>query len=108
VVEREKGLDGQAMAEGTTPIEVMLKAMRYALGQAYKEDGAVDFDMLKAANDFAAQAAPYIHPRLAANKQEVSGSISLEKLITGSMSLDDQRALVAALDAIEGDKSELH
>jgi hypothetical protein len=48
----------QAMAEGTTPIEVMLKAMRYALGRAYREDGTVDFDMLRAANDFAAQPRP--------------------------------------------------
>jgi hypothetical protein len=98
----------QAMAEGITPLEMMVKAMRHALSEAYKEDGGIDFDMLKAAADLAAMSAPYVHPRLSASKQEHSGSLTLERLITDSMSIDDQRALVAALDAIEADKSELH
>jgi hypothetical protein len=29
----------QAMAEGITPLEVMVKAMRHALNEAYREDG---------------------------------------------------------------------
>jgi hypothetical protein len=46
----------QAAADGITPVEVMLKAMRWA-------DGKGDYS---AAAGFAHMAAPYCHPRLSA------------------------------------------
>jgi hypothetical protein len=58
-VEREAGIaeiTAKAKAEGITPLEVMVGAMREAWGRNDKE----------AAARFAKDAAPYMHPRLAA------------------------------------------
>ena len=58
-VEREIGqaqIVAEAKAEGISPLEVMLGAMRDAWGKA-------DMD---AASRYAKDAAPYVHPRLAA------------------------------------------
>jgi uncharacterized protein (DUF433 family) len=46
----------EAVAEGITPLEVMLKAMHSALQR----------ENLKEAHNYAKDAAPYIHPKLAA------------------------------------------
>ena len=55
----------KALEEGTTPLEVILEAMR----DAYKEGGA------QAAVPFAKEAAPYVHPRLSAVDAKVDGVI---------------------------------
>lgn len=55
----------KALKEGTTPLEVMLEAMK----AAYEEGGA------KAAMPFAKEAAPYIHPKLAAVETHVDGTL---------------------------------
>ena len=71
----------QAAAEGITPLEVMLTSMRklYAAEE------------LTAACSIAKDAAPYMHPRL--NTTTLDANVSL----LGSLTLDDKRALLAAL-----------
>jgi len=53
----------KALRAEVTPLDVMLKAMRNALSK----------DDLAAAHGFAKDAAPYIHPKLIAQKTEHSG-----------------------------------
>jgi hypothetical protein len=53
----------QAMAEGITPLEVMLKAMRMAWENSNISDAV----------EMAAKAAPYVHPRLQAVDTKLSG-----------------------------------
>ncbi|MFH1158717.1 MAG: hypothetical protein V1721_07565 [Pseudomonadota bacterium] len=56
-----------AIQEGITPLEVMLEAMREAYAAAKKiSDPAQKAMMLKIAHETAKDAAPYIHPKLAA------------------------------------------
>lgn len=55
----------KALAEGTTPLEVMLEAMRIA----YQEGGAA------AAMPYAKEAAPYLHPKLANIEAKMDGVI---------------------------------
>jgi hypothetical protein len=55
----------KALADGTTPLEVMLEAMRLA----YDEGGP------KAAMPFAKECAPYVHPKLANIEAKVDGVI---------------------------------
>lgn len=51
----------KALQDGTTPLEVLLEAMR----DAYKEGGAM------LAMPFAKEAAPYVHPKLSAIEAKV-------------------------------------
>lgn len=53
-IEREQ-LSAEALAEGLTPLQVMLDAMREAFEEGDKRTAAM----------FAKDAAPYIHPKLA-------------------------------------------
>lgn len=53
----------KAFAEGTTPLQVILEAMR----EAYDEGGA------QAAVPYAKEAAPYMHPKLANVETTVEG-----------------------------------
>ena len=62
----------KASEDGVTPLEVMLKAMRYSLGEF---DKSLAVDHLVAAASFAKDAAPYIHPRLSA--VEVDGKLKV-------------------------------
>lgn len=55
----------KALKEGTTPLEVMLEAMR----EAYEEGGA------KAAMPFAKEAAPYLHPKLTSVDANLNGAV---------------------------------
>lgn len=55
----------RALKEGTTPLEVMLEAMR----EAYEEGGA------SAAMPYAKEAAPYLHPKLSSVDAKVDGVI---------------------------------
>lgn len=55
----------KALDEGTTPLQVMLEAMR----QAYQEGGA------QAAVPFAKEAAPYVHPKLSNIDAKLDGII---------------------------------
>jgi hypothetical protein len=55
----------RALKEGTTPLDVMLEAMR----EAYEAGGA------KAAMPFAKEAAPYLHAKLASIEANVNGVI---------------------------------
>ena len=64
----------QAVAEGITPLEVMMRAMRKFVENAEKMAGvdeAGSMSLMKEAADVAKNAAPYIHPRLAA--MEITG-----------------------------------
>lgn len=55
----------QALKEGTTPLEVLLEAMR----SAYEKGGAM------AAAPFAKEAAPYVHPKLSAIEAKVDARV---------------------------------
>lgn len=64
----------QAAAEGITPLEVMLRAMRKFVENAEKMAGIdepTSMTLMKEAADVAKNAAPYMHPRLTA--MEVTG-----------------------------------
>lgn len=64
-VKLRKDIALKALADGTTPLEVMLEAMRLA----YDEGGP------KAAMPFAKECAPYVHPKLANIEAKVDGVI---------------------------------
>jgi len=74
----------KAFSEGMTPLEVMLKAMR----------DAVEADNMKEAAAFAKDAAPYVHPRLAAVEHAGpnGGPIQIQKI---------ERVLIAPNGSIE-------
>src|SRR5207302_8270258 len=55
----------RALEQGTTPLEVILEAMR----EAYRQQGAA------AAVPYAKEAAPYVHPRLSAVDANIDGVI---------------------------------
>lgn len=55
----------KALREGTTPLEIMLEAMK----MAYEEGGAV------AAMPYAKEAAPYVHPKLANVDSKVNATL---------------------------------
>jgi len=58
----------KAAAEGTTPLEIMLRTMRAFADEAdgAKDDRETQLKLLVAASGIAKDAAPYIHPRLQA------------------------------------------
>ena len=60
------------MAEGITPLEVMLHAMRAKFGEG---------DLVAAAA-LAKDAAPYVHPRLAAIEQSGAGGGAIATTVT--------------------------
>jgi len=79
---RRKGSLGQktrliaerAAAEGITPLEVILRTMRSAWARASTNGETVtSFQHALIAAAMAEKAAPYVHPRLAAEKHEISG-----------------------------------
>lgn len=62
---RTREIADRAVAEGVTPLEIMLGAARI-LWQAALGDGQnIDHDKVAAAASIAKDAAPYVHPRLA-------------------------------------------
>ncbi len=69
---RTRAIAEQAMAEGITPLEVMLHAMR----AKFKEGDLV------AAAALAKDAAPYVHPRLAAIEQTGADGGAIATTIT--------------------------
>jgi hypothetical protein len=69
---RTRAIAEQAMADGITPLEVMLHAMR-----AKFEEG----DLVVAAA-LAKDAAPYVHPRLAAMEQSGVGGGAIATTVT--------------------------
>lgn len=72
------------MSEGITPLEVMLNAMR----------GAWEAGKTAEAHEFAKDAAPYIHPRLAA--VDHSGSMSIT---TQEQAMDEIEQAASQLEA---------
>lgn len=68
----------RAAAEGITPLEVMIEAMRHAYNQAKLEsDPQKKSVYLKLASEHAHDAAPFMHPRL----QPVDGRGSTDQVI---------------------------
>jgi hypothetical protein len=64
---RTREIADKAAAEGITPLEVMLKTMRALVTKAEQSDPKnPDVSMMVEASAVAKDAAPYIHPRLAA------------------------------------------
>ena len=77
-------LASTAASEGISPLEVMLKRMRYydsvvdlELKKGEGADRGIIDDALKAANEAAKDAAPYIHPRLSAVDHSGGGKVSI-------------------------------
>src|SRR5690349_22829831 len=65
----------RAAAEGITPLEVILRTMRSAWARASKNGETVtSFQDALIAASMAEKAAPYVHPRLAAERHEVTGA----------------------------------
>jgi hypothetical protein len=65
----------RAAADGITPLEVILRTMRSAWARASTNGQTVtNFQDALIAAAMAEKAAPYVHPRLAAEKHEVSGT----------------------------------
>ena len=83
---KTRAIADKAASEGVTPLEVMLDVMRfhYAIAQSEIAKGAegeamspkVIADALVLAKDAAKDAAPYIHPRLAAVDLKAEHSVS--------------------------------
>lgn len=76
----------KALADGMTPLEVMLDAMREAYTAGHKRDAAL----------IAKDAAPYIHPRLSSINTEVTGPGG-GPLQAVSMSAEDYLKAVSVL-----------
>ena len=99
----------KAIAEGITPLEVMLKAMRSFVDAAEKMgDGKLEvvdgevitrLSLLTEASKVAKDAAPYIHPRLAAvdhtSKGEQIGQAGGVLLVPAPMNMADWEKFVA-------------
>src|SRR6202035_1756094 len=65
----------RAAVDGITPLEVILRPMRSAWPRASSNgETVVSFQDALIAAAMAEKAAPYVHPRLAAEKHEVSGA----------------------------------
>ena len=82
----------QAMKEGITPIEVMLKNMRWADEQSTKlgKESPEGAAMRKVAQDAAKDAAPYLHPRLASTETVIQDKRSRNELIARADELNDR------------------
>jgi hypothetical protein len=73
--EKTRVIAERAAAEGITPLEVILRTMRSAWARASTNGETVtSFQDALIAAAMAEKAAPYVHPRLAAEKHEVSGT----------------------------------
>jgi hypothetical protein len=98
----------RAAAEGITPLEVMLKTMRALVERAEKlgrekpvpgeKPAVTPLELMVEAASVAKDAAPYMHPRLAAiehsgpNGGPIEGKTTLD---VGSLSMDQLRALAS-------------
>ena len=72
---KTRTIAARAAAEGITPLEVILRTMRSAWARASTNGETVtSFQDALVAAAMAEKAAPYVHPRLAAEKHEVSSA----------------------------------
>jgi hypothetical protein len=75
LTQKTRVIAARAAAEGITPLEVILRTMRSAWARASRDGETVtSFQDALIAAAMAEKAAPYVHPRLAAEKHEVSGA----------------------------------
>jgi hypothetical protein len=89
---KTRAIADKAIEEGITPLEVMLAAMRASYQSALQaEEGDGRNAMLTKAAGIASDAAPYIHPRLAAVAH--SGDVKLRR---ASELSDDELAYIIA------------
>ena len=73
--QKTRAIAARAAAEGITPLEVILRTMRSAWARASQDGETVtSFQDALIAAAIAEKAAPFVHPRLAAEKHEVSGA----------------------------------
>jgi hypothetical protein len=73
--QKTRVIAARAAADGITPLEVILRTMRSAWARASRNGETVEsFQDALIAAAMAEKAAPYVHPRLAAEKHEVSGA----------------------------------
>ncbi len=91
--EKTREVADQAAAEGITPLEVMIKAMRH-----YHEAGNMD----KAAS-IAKDAAPYMHPRLSSAIVKADVSVESTSVVECIITSREQaNATIAALEESSG------
>lgn len=99
--EKRADVATKALASGITPLEVMLKNMRWAMEKVEALSGAIDKSidgemlllisgMRKVAQDAAKDAAPYLHPRLASTDVRVKDERSRDELIARANELHDR------------------
>jgi hypothetical protein len=70
--QKTRAIAARAAAEGITPLEVILRTMRSAWARASKNGETVtSFKDALIAVAMAEKAAPYVHPRLAAEKKVI-------------------------------------
>lgn len=77
---RRKAIAEKALAEGVSPLDVMLTTMRALWGQAVGPDGkVVNIGKAMQANIVAKDAAPFLHPKLSSVQAEVgaTGSVTV-------------------------------
>jgi hypothetical protein len=73
--QKTRAIAARAAAEGITPLEIILRTMRSAWARAARDGETVtSFQDALIAASMAEKAAPYVHPRLAAERHEVSGT----------------------------------
>lgn len=88
---KTRAIADKAMSEGITPLEVMLETMRSAYDEAKKHPGAIKrIDLMKIAHDAAIDAAPYMHPKLAASSHEHTGKNGAALIPTINLAIGNQ------------------
>lgn len=75
---RRKEVAEKALADGVSPLDVMLTTMRALWDQAVDESGkVVNFGKAMQANIVAKDAAPFLHPKLSAVEAKVEGDMTM-------------------------------
>jgi hypothetical protein len=78
---RTREIADKAAQEGITPLEVMLQAMREALGPEGKN--------FVAAQPFARDAAPFMHPKLASTEMKMDAELTHNTVSADPLSPDE-------------------
>lgn len=97
--QKTREIADRATAEGITPLEVMVGAMRELWAEAEKVKGPERLSLMRQASEEANRAAPYMHPRLASIEHSGKDGGPIETKDVGSREL--ARRLLFAVAAAE-------
>ena len=104
---RTREIADRAAAEGTTPLEAMLKTMVAYMDQADQAKRAGDDEkalrLMTAASSVAKDAAPYIHPRLQAIEHAGAGGgpMQFETMLAEISNMTDEELDTRVEDALQ-------